>query len=278
MPATPLRRAAPGGGPHPPPPPPPGLPGRKHNGNGPAIAERAIMVAAGLRDCLAAGGYDCRPGAGDGPLELACGRVVAIDIDVGGQAAAAAIETLARTRFAEDERADGRLLVRVGPGGRRTILLRTDAPFAALSATLVAPDGTLATISILGDGGVVLAYGGAGEFATPGSDPGGGEWIAGSPITVDADELAQIGADDARALLADAAELLTVEHGYRPRSARPSGEPPPHPGAQAAAPIPANLDEWDAGDDPGPIPPREWLLGNQFCRTFISSIVARWHR
>ncbi len=34
------------------------------------------------------------------------------------------------------------------------------------------------------------------------------------------------------------------------------------------------LDEWDAGDDPGPIPPRQWLLGNQFCRGFISSIVA----
>ena len=36
----------------------------------------------------------------------------------------------------------------------------------------------------------------------------------------------------------------------------------------------AALDEWDAGDDPGPIPPRQWLLGNQFCRGFISSIVA----
>jgi hypothetical protein len=35
-----------------------------------------------------------------------------------------------------------------------------------------------------------------------------------------------------------------------------------------------SLDEWDAGDDPGSIPPRQWLLGNQFCRSFISSIVA----
>jgi RecA-family ATPase len=35
-----------------------------------------------------------------------------------------------------------------------------------------------------------------------------------------------------------------------------------------------DLDEWDAGDDPGVIPPRQWLLANQFCRTFISSIVA----
>src|SRR4029077_15319281 len=35
-----------------------------------------------------------------------------------------------------------------------------------------------------------------------------------------------------------------------------------------------SLEVWDAGDDPGAIPPREWLQGNQFCRGFISSIVA----
>jgi hypothetical protein len=35
-----------------------------------------------------------------------------------------------------------------------------------------------------------------------------------------------------------------------------------------------DLGEWDAGDDPGKIPPRQWLLGNQFCRGFISSLVA----
>ena len=35
-----------------------------------------------------------------------------------------------------------------------------------------------------------------------------------------------------------------------------------------------DLGEWDAGDDPGPIPPRPWLLGNQFCCGFISSLFA----
>lgn len=34
------------------------------------------------------------------------------------------------------------------------------------------------------------------------------------------------------------------------------------------------LGEWDAGDDPGKIPPRQWLLGNQFCSGFISSLFA----
>jgi RecA-family ATPase len=43
-------------------------------------------------------------------------------------------------------------------------------------------------------------------------------------------------------------------------------------GNGGAQPVPA-LEVWDAGDDPGPIPPREWLLGNQFCREFISSVV-----
>ena len=34
------------------------------------------------------------------------------------------------------------------------------------------------------------------------------------------------------------------------------------------------LGEWDAGDDDTPIPPRGWLLGNIFCRRFISSVIA----
>jgi RecA-family ATPase len=38
-------------------------------------------------------------------------------------------------------------------------------------------------------------------------------------------------------------------------------------------PVPS-LDEWDAGDDPGPTRPRPWLLGNQFCCGFISSLFA----
>jgi hypothetical protein len=33
-------------------------------------------------------------------------------------------------------------------------------------------------------------------------------------------------------------------------------------------------DEWDAGDEPGFINPRSWLLGNQFCLGFVSSVVA----
>ncbi|OSI21187.1 AAA family ATPase [Bradyrhizobium canariense] len=32
------------------------------------------------------------------------------------------------------------------------------------------------------------------------------------------------------------------------------------------------LGEWDAGDDDQPVPPRGWLLGNSFCRGFVSSL------
>jgi hypothetical protein len=49
-------------------------------------------------------------------------------------------------------------------------------------------------------------------------------------------------------------------------------------GAEKYAPAPKiepavrELGEWDAGDDSAPPPPREWLLGNVFCRRFISSL------
>jgi RecA-family ATPase len=67
--------------------------------------------------------------------------------------------------------------------------------------------------------------------------------------------------------------------GYTRSSERPLPREKFEPGAKAngkateAEPI-TSLNEWDAGDDPGPIPPRGWLLGNQFCRRFLSSIVA----
>jgi hypothetical protein len=34
-----------------------------------------------------------------------------------------------------------------------------------------------------------------------------------------------------------------------------------------------DLDVWDAGEDAADIPPRGWLLGNSFCRGFVSSLI-----
>ena len=42
----------------------------------------------------------------------------------------------------------------------------------------------------------------------------------------------------------------------------------------AAADDDGGLLEWDAGDDDADIPPRGWLLGNTFCRRFVSSLIA----
>ena len=39
-------------------------------------------------------------------------------------------------------------------------------------------------------------------------------------------------------------------------------------------PAPESLNEWDAGDCVEMPPPREWLLGNQFCRRFLSGLLA----
>jgi hypothetical protein len=69
---------------------------------------------------------------------------------------------------------------------------------------------------------------------------------------------------------------------------RPDDEPPPYDapphdgppegpgcdnGADNADDSPA-LGAWDVGDDIGLPPPRQWLLGNQFCRRFLSGIIA----
>ena len=42
----------------------------------------------------------------------------------------------------------------------------------------------------------------------------------------------------------------------------------------AAQAKPSGLGEWDAGDDSELPPPRGWLLGNAFCRGFLSSLLA----
>lgn len=66
----------------------------------------------------------------------------------------------------------------------------------------------------------------------------------------------------------------------------PRGEEPPaydrYPESADGEPVvdiepaqrPHSLNEWDAGDFVDMPPPREWLLGNQFCRRFLSGLLA----
>jgi AAA domain len=63
---------------------------------------------------------------------------------------------------------------------------------------------------------------------------------------------------------------------YEGKSNGPSNEEheSDDPGWQASETPLVSLNEIDAGEDPGPIPPRGWLLANQFCRRFLSSLIA----
>jgi hypothetical protein len=49
---------------------------------------------------------------------------------------------------------------------------------------------------------------------------------------------------------------------------------PEAPVPEVSPPEPVGLGEWDAGDDVELPPPRAWLLGNIFCRKFMSSLIA----
>jgi AAA domain len=64
---------------------------------------------------------------------------------------------------------------------------------------------------------------------------------------------------------------------WTPEPIRKGDDEPPPWESPPWEPQPAqilSLNEWDAGEPFGAIPPRQWLLGTQFCRGFISSIVA----
>src|SRR5262249_54448386 len=69
----------------------------------------------------------------------------------------------------------------------------------------------------------------------------------------------------------DANDILGEEG---PERLRDAFDKAPDQGNGNGADIGPQPRDWDAGDDPGPIPPRQWLLANQFCRSFISSLVA----
>jgi hypothetical protein len=60
-------------------------------------------------------------------------------------------------------------------------------------------------------------------------------------------------------------------NGHDPDVGLSDGEPI---GAEEAAQESDCLEEWNVGEDIEDPPPREWLLGNQFCRKFVSGLTA----
>jgi hypothetical protein len=156
----------------------------------------------------------------------------AIDIDITDEAAAEAVEMLARERFEER----GYILVHIGKAPKRAVLLRTDMPFPKITRNLTAPNGGEHKIELLCDGQQLIVFGEHPETKRP------YVWHGGEPGTIPPEELPYVTRDDALKFADDAVALLVREHGYRVGNNRPAfnGE---RQGRQA---------DWS------------WLLGNLF--------------
>jgi Bifunctional DNA primase/polymerase, N-terminal len=136
----------------------------------------------------------------------------ALDIDVRNEEAAVAIEDLARERFEER----GWFLVRIGQPPKRAIIFRTITPFRKITAPLIAPNGgSDEKIELLGDGQQVVVDGIHPETKQP------YRWFGGEPWRYRCDELPYICEDEARALINDAATLLSNAFGYTHTAAKP---------------------------------------------------------
>jgi hypothetical protein len=86
---------------------------------------------------------------------ILCRTTPVVDIDISQQAAACAIEDLAREQFEER----GNILVRFGRAPKRAIFLRTDEPFRKITGSVIAADGSEQRIEFLADGQQAVAFG-----------------------------------------------------------------------------------------------------------------------
>jgi hypothetical protein len=133
-------------------------------------------------------------------------RVPVLDLDIIDLEAAVAVEALVRERFEET----GFVPVRFGRFPKRAIPFRTDAPFAKITAPLIAPGGSE---------GQRLEFLCAGQqLAIAGLHPDTGQpynWHGGAPGDIKREDLAYIHEEEARALVDDAVELLVHDFGYR---------------------------------------------------------------
>jgi hypothetical protein len=136
-----------------------------------------------------------------------------LDIDIREEAAAAAVEGLARERFEER----GYVLVRFGRAPKRCIPFRTLTPFPKIVVDLIAPDGTGEKLELLGDGQQVVVHGVHPETGNAYS------WFGGAPGEIKHEDLPDISAEEAKTLVDDAARLLVEKFGYRLKTAKPSG-------------------------------------------------------
>jgi predicted P-loop ATPase len=173
-----------------------------------------------------------------------------LDIDIMIEAAAEAVELLARTYF--EERGD--IHVRFGKPPKRLIPLRTDEPFEKLFYVFKAPDGSEHKIEMLGDGQ---------QYVVDGIHPDTHQpygWFGGNLATIKREDLPDTRLDDAKQFINAARKLLEEDFGFVVTSASSNlqwtngGGGPHDPGedpqadpeliADALAVIPNNAD-WD---------------------------------
>jgi RecA-family ATPase len=134
-----------------------------------------------------------------------------LDIDIADEAAADAIEALAREEFEER----GNILVRTGQAPKRAIPLRTDTPFPKQSRNVTAPNGEEYKIELLCDGQQVVVDGIHPKTEKPYA------WHGGTPTEIPLGELPYINAEQAAAFLDKAVALLVAEFTYKAASERP---------------------------------------------------------
>jgi hypothetical protein len=146
-----------------------------------------------------------------------------LDVDIFDPDAAAAVEDMARDRFAER----GPVLARFGRSPKRCVPFRTETPFRKIVVDLVAPDGADAKLELLADGQ---------QFVCHGVHPETGKaysWFDRPLHEIAHADLPYIHAEEAQALVDDSARLLVETFGYRLKTPKPrpkgnGAEPGPH--------------------------------------------------
>jgi len=133
-----------------------------------------------------------------------------LDIDILDPEAAKAVEALARERF--EERGD--VLPRFGKPPKRCIPFRTETPFPKIVVNFDRPDGAGEKLELLCDGQQFIADGVHPDTGKPYS------WPDGAPGEIKHEDLPYISAEDAQALIDDAAKLLVEKFQYRLRPAK----------------------------------------------------------
>jgi hypothetical protein len=139
-------------------------------------------------------------------------RMPTCDIDILDADAADACEQLIRDRFGDT----GCILVRVGKAPKRAIPFQTAKPYDKIAANLIAPNGdTKQKIELLCKGQQVVVDGIHPDTRKP------YVWSGGVPGDIKLVDLPHLNEAEARMLVRDLVELLTLEHGYNLAPPRP---------------------------------------------------------